>query len=167
MASFVQASLAATAEAVPLEKAPAPPLDPATRPLASQPTASPQVDAQPVQSADPVDPMADYIRLQRRLMLATVMVSAVAVGITWAVFGLDPACSLFLGACCGLLYLRLLARSVSRLGAGSRSLGRLQLLVPCLLVIASSRIPAIHLLPAFIGFVLYKPALLLQAVLAP
>jgi ATP synthase protein I len=32
---------------------------------------------------------------------------------------------------------------------------------------AAIRIPAIELLPALAGFVLYKPALLLQAVLAP
>lgn len=114
-----------------------------------------------------VDPLADYIRLQRRLLVATVCLAAAAVVFTWALFGGETARSLLLGACCGLVYLRLLARSVSRLGPDSRSLGRLQLLVPCLLVIASSRIPALHLLPAFIGFVLYKPALLLQAVLAP
>jgi ATP synthase protein I len=100
-------------------------------------------------------------------MAATVLVSLIAVAITWAISGGETARSLLLGACCGLLYLHLLARSVSRLGPDSRSVGRLQLLVPCLLVIASTRIPAIHLLPAFIGFVLYKPALLLQAFLAP
>ncbi len=123
--------------------------------------------AEAVAPAEVVDPLADYVRLQRRLMAATVLVSLVAVAITWAINGGETARSLLLGACCGLLYLRLLARSVSRLGPDSRSVGRLQLLVPCLLVIASTRIPAIHLLPAFIGFVLYKPALLLQAFLAP
>ena len=90
-----------------------------------------------------------------------------AEAITWAAFGGDAARSLLFGSCCGLLYLRLLARSVARLGPDSRSLGRVQLLVPALLVIASARIPALHLLPAFLGFVLYKPALLLQAFLAP
>lgn len=114
-----------------------------------------------------VDPLADYVRLQRRLMAATVAVSLIALAITWAISGGVMALSLLLGACCGLLYLHLLARSVSRLGPNSRSIGRLQLLVPCLLVIASTRIPEIHLVPAFIGFVLYKPALLLQAFLSP
>lgn len=111
--------------------------------------------------------MADYARLQRRLMLATAAVSVLAVVITWFAFGGLAARSLLLGSACGLLYLRLLARSVARLGPGSRSVGRFQLLVPVLLVVASSRIPAIQLLPALAGFVLYKPALLLQAVFAP
>ena len=114
-----------------------------------------------------VDPMDDYVRLQQRLMMATLAVSAAAVPLSWIFFGGSAAASLLLGACCGLLYLRLLARSVARLGKGSRSVGRFQLLVPVLLVIAALRIPAIELLPALAGFVLYKPALLLQAVLAP
>ena len=114
-----------------------------------------------------VDPMDDYVRLQRRLMMATLAVSAAAVPLSWIFFGGSAAASLLLGACSGLLYLRLLARSVARLGNGSRSVGRFQLLVPVLLVIAALRIPAIELLPALAGFVLYKPALLLQAVLAP
>ena len=114
-----------------------------------------------------VDPMDDYVRLQQRLMMATLAVSAAAVPLSWICFGGSAAASLLLGACSGLLYLRLLARSVARLGKGSRSVGRFQLLVPVLLVIAALRIPAIELLPALAGFVLYKPALLLQAVLAP
>lgn len=114
-----------------------------------------------------VDPMNDYVRLQQRLMMATLAVSAAAVPLSWIFFGGSAAASLLLGACSGLLYLRLLARSVARLGKGSRSVGRFQLLVPVLLVIAALRIPAIELLPALAGFVLYKPALLLQAVLAP
>jgi ATP synthase protein I len=147
----VQATLADTAGVVPPESDSAP-----------QAVAVPQGD-----TPQAVDPLADYIRLQRRLMVATVCLSAAAVVLTWALYGGATARSLLLGAGCGLLYLRLLARSVSRLGPDSRSLGRLQLLVPCLLVIASSRIPALQLLPALIGFVLYKPALLLQAFLAP
>jgi ATP synthase protein I len=114
-----------------------------------------------------VNPMDDYVRLQRRLMMATLAVSAAAVPLSWICFGGSAAASLLLGACSGLLYLRLLARSVASLGKGSRSVGRFQLLVPVLLVIAALRIPAIELLPALAGFVLYKPALLLQAVLAP
>jgi ATP synthase protein I len=114
-----------------------------------------------------VNPMDDYVRLQRRLMMATLAVSAAAVPLSWIWFGGSAAASLLLGACSGLLYLRLLARSVARIGSDSRSIGRFQLLVPTLLVMAAIRIPAIELLPALAGFVLYKPALLLQAVLAP
>lgn len=147
----MQAALAASAEGVTPEDA----------------SATAVTDSPSETQAVTADPMADYARLQRRLMLATAAVSVLAVVITWVVFGGLAARSLLLGSCCGLLYLRLLARSVARIGPGSRSVGRFQLLVPVLLVVASSRIPSIQLLPALAGFVLYKPALLLQAVFAP
>jgi ATP synthase protein I len=109
--------------------------------------------------------MDDYIRLQWRLMLATALVSALAVVLTALFKDLPTAGSVLVGALAGLLYLRLLARSVSRLGGDRRSVGKLQLLVPAVLVVASARIPALHILPALLGFLLYKPALILQAVL--
>ncbi|WP_254979268.1 ATP synthase subunit I [Cyanobium sp. ATX 6A2] len=113
------------------------------------------------------DALDDYARLQRRLLLATLLVTLVASVICWLLFGPLAARSLFLGGSCGLLYLRLLARSVGRIGPESRSLGRFQILVPALLVVAAAKLPGIAILPALAGFVLYKPALLLQAFIAP
>ena len=109
--------------------------------------------------------MEDYARLQRRLMLATLLVSLIAALVTALRFDLHVARSLLVGAFAGLLYLRLLARSVARLGGGSRQVGRFQLVVPMLLIVASSRLPQLDLLPAFLGFLLYKPALIVQAVI--
>ena len=108
-----------------------------------------------------------FNRLQRRLLLATLITTLSVALISWLLFGALAARSLLLGGCCGLLYLRLLARSVSRLSSESRSLGRFQIVVPALLIVAAAKIPAIELLPAILGFLLYKPALLIQAVLAP
>ncbi len=123
-------------------------------------TPSDQSPAEPI----PVDP---FLRLQRRLLLATLLLTLVVSLISWPLFGASPARSLLLGGTCGLLYLRLLARSVARIGPDSRSLGRFQIVVPALLVVAAARIPSLELLPALLGFLLYKPALLLQAFLAP
>ena len=125
------------------------------------------------QSADPVDsvssadsaPSDDYLRLQQRLLLATLIVSATAVLITAVVFDLHIASSLLVGAMAGLLYLRLLARSVGKLGNGAKKVGKTQLLVPVVLVLASARLPQLELLPALLGFLLYKPALILQVLL--
>lgn len=105
-----------------------------------------------------------YARLQRRLILATLIVSALAVPFTALVFDLHSAGCLLVGALAGVLYLRLLARSVAKLGNGSKKVGKLQLLVPVVLVLAAAKLPQLELLPALIGFLLYKPALILQAV---
>lgn len=108
--------------------------------------------------------MDDYLRLQRRLVLATALVIALAVALTAWRFGPSNALSLLVGGLAGMLYLRLLARNVARFGVASKTLGKGQLLVPVLLVLVASRIPSMDVLPALVGFLLYKPALVIQAV---
>ena len=107
----------------------------------------------------------EYAQLQRRFILATLAVSVFAVSVTALVFDLHIASSLLVGAVCGVLYLRLLARSVGKLGKASKSVSKIQLLVPVLLVLAVSRLPELELLPALFGFLLYKPAMILQVLL--
>jgi len=109
--------------------------------------------------------MAGFQSLQRRLLIATLLATALVVPVCLWLFDAGTAASLLVGALAGLLYLRLLARSVSRLGVASKSLGKVQLLVPIALVLAAAKIPALQMLPALIGFLLYKPALIAQALL--
>ncbi len=119
----------------------------------------------PGPSAGSDNGMDDYRRLQRRLLVATALATALAVPLTALVFDIATAASLLVGSLAGLLYLRLLARSVSRLGVDRKSVGKVQLLVPIVLVLAAARIPQLQMLPALVGFLLYKPALIVQAVL--
>ena len=107
--------------------------------------------------------MGDYQRLQRRLLAATATATALAVPISGWFFGGPTALSLLVGGLAGLLYLFLFSRSVSRLGGDRKSVGKVQLLVPVVLVLAAARIPALEILPALLGFLLYKPALIIQA----
>lgn len=108
--------------------------------------------------------MEGYARLQRRLLVATLLLSAAAVVLTAVFASLSTAASLLVGALAGALYLWLLSRSVARLGEQSRRLGKIQLLVPVVLVLACSRLPQLSTLPALLGFLIYKPAVILQAV---
>jgi len=118
-----------------------------------------------MQPAGDPDGMQHFQRLRRRLLLSTLLASATAFPLCWALFNRSSALSLLVGSLAGLLYLALLARSVARMGADQRSIGKIQLLVPVLLVMASTRLPQLELLPALVGFLLYKPALLVQAYL--
>ena len=127
--------------------------------------------AEPPSSTDPTAQavsdrgMTDYQRLQRRLLAGTATATALAVPISGWFFGGPTALSLLVGGLAGLLYLFLFSRSVSRLGGDRKSVGKVQLLVPVVLVLASARIDALEILPALLGFLLYKPALIIQAVL--
>jgi ATP synthase protein I len=135
-------------------------------PLESAPSPAPSEPSTSGEAVPVVDNGMDgYLRLQRRLIVATIVATAMAVPFTALVFDLPTAASLLVGGLAGLLYLRLLARSVSRLGGDRKSVGKVQLLVPVVLVLAAARIPQLEMLPALLGFLLYKPALLVQAVL--
>ncbi|MCP9771326.1 hypothetical protein KBY66_01575 [Synechococcus sp. Tobar12-5m-g] len=109
--------------------------------------------------------MDDYARLQRQLLVATMALAVVVVPLSALLFGRFTAISLLLGSLAALLYLKLLARTVARIGPDSRQVGKAQLLVPVVLVLAASRVPGLEIVPALVGFLLYKPAILLQAFL--
>ncbi|WP_370561655.1 hypothetical protein [Cyanobium sp. NS01] len=123
----------------------------------------PAADVDP--AAEPDNGMAEYYRLQRKLQQFTLVLSGMAVLVTALLLSWSTAFAVLVGATAALLYLRLLGRSVSRLGGERRGMGKAQLLVPILLVLAACRLPQLDLLPAFLGFLLYKPAVILQAVL--
>ncbi len=107
----------------------------------------------------------EYARLQLRIYLLTLIVTAFAASITAIVFDLFSAISLLVGGLSGLLYLRLLARSIGKLGKSSNSLGKIQLVVPVLLVLVVTKSPQLELLPSLLGFLLYKPSLIIQVLL--
>ena len=107
----------------------------------------------------------EYVQLQQRIFRAAFYVSAVVVVITAIFFDFQVAISLLIGALSGILYLRLLARSIGKLGTSSRSVSKIQLVVPVVLVLAVSKLSQLELLPALLGFLLYKPALIFQALL--
>ena len=107
----------------------------------------------------------EYVQLQRRIYLTNLVVAAFAVLITAVFFDLHSSISLLVGALSGTLYLRLLARSIGKLGKSTKSVSKMQLVVPVLLVLAVSRLPQLELIPALLGFLLYKPSLMIQVLL--
>ncbi len=107
----------------------------------------------------------EYVQLQQRIFRSALFVSALAVAITLIFFDLKVSISLLVGALSGLLYLRLLARSIGKLGKTSKSVGKIQLVIPVVLVVVVSKFPQLELIPALLGFLLYKPSLILQVIL--
>ncbi len=109
----------------------------------------------------------EYLELQFRVLRLTLLLTIFSVGIAGFFFGIQAGASIFIGALSGIFYFRLLARGVGRLGTSSKIVGKIQLIVPVLLVLASSRFPQLDLIPAFLGFLLYKPALIIQFLSMP
>jgi len=109
----------------------------------------------------------EYLELQFRVFRLAFLLTIVSVGIAGFFWGIQAGASMFIGALSGIFYFRLLARGIGRLGTSSKIVGKVQLLVPVLLVLVSSRFPQLDLIPALLGFLLYKPALIIQFLSMP
>jgi len=109
----------------------------------------------------------EYLELQFRVFRLTFLLTIFSVGLAGFFLGIQASASLLVGALSGIFYFRLLARGVGRLGTSSKIVGKVQLLVPVLLVLVSSRFPQLDLIPALLGFLLYKPALIIQFLSMP
>ena len=80
----------------------------------------------------------EYTKLQLTIFGITFIVSILLASITGIFFGFTFGFSIFIGAISGIFYLRLLAKSVGKLGKESSGVSKLQLLVPvCLFIFAS------------------------------
>ena len=109
----------------------------------------------------------EYVELQFRIYKLTLLFTLFAVGIAGFFWGTQACVSLLIGSLSGVFYLRLLARGIGKLGTTTKKVGKIQLLVPVLLVVAVSKTPQLDLLPALLGFLLYKPALIIQFLSMP
>ncbi len=109
----------------------------------------------------------EYLELQFRVFRLTSLLTFFSVGIAGFLYGIQASASLLFGALSGIFYFRLLARGIGRLGTSSNNIGKVQLLVPVILVLVSSRFPQLDLIPALLGFLLYKPALIIQFLSMP
>jgi len=126
----------------------------------------PLLDIDSLDSSSGVE-LDEYLELQFQVIRLTFLFTIFSVGIAGFFFGFQASASLFIGALSGIFYFRLLARGVGRLGTSSKIVGKVQLLVPVLLVLVSSRFPQLDLIPALLGFLLYKPALIIQFLSMP
>ncbi len=102
----------------------------------------------------------EYIKLQLTIFGITFVVSILVASITAIFLGFTFGFSIFIGSIAGIFYLRLLAKSVGKLGKESSGVSKLQLLVPVCLFIFASKLGSLDIFPAMIGFFIYKPSLI-------
>ena len=102
----------------------------------------------------------EYIKLQLTIFGITFIVSIFVASITGFFLGFTFGFSIFIGSIASIFYLRLLAKSVGKLGKESSGVSKLQLLVPVCLFIFASKLGSLDIFPAMIGFFIYKPSLI-------
>ena len=127
-------------------------------------TAAP--DASPPES----DSMGEFYQLKQTLLLVTLALTGIIFISVWFIYSSSAALNYLLGGCVGVVYLRMLAKDIERIGGSKRSFGstRLALFVG-LMIIAAER-QQLQILPIFFGFMTYKVAIIiyvLQTTLMP
>ena len=102
----------------------------------------------------------EYTKLQITIFGITFIVATLVASITGIIIGYTFGFSVFVGAIAGIFYLRLLAKSIGKIGKESNGFSQLQLLVPVCLFLFASKLGSLDVFPAMIGFFIYKPSLI-------
>jgi ATP synthase protein I len=109
-----------------------------------------------VKSSD--NSMGEYQQLKQELFLTTLAIAAVAFPTVVYFYGLRIAGNYLLGAVTGVVYLRLLARDVDRLGTETMKLSLNRQALVLVLMLVAAKWDQLQILPVFLGFLTYKAA---------
>ncbi|HEY9705557.1 MAG TPA: ATP synthase subunit I [Allocoleopsis sp.] len=114
--------------------------------------------------------MTEFYQLQQRLLIVTLILTGIIFISVWVVYSLNIALSYLLGACTGVVYLRMLGKNVAEINSENRRFNSNRLALVAGLVIIGSRWNQLQIVPVFLGFLTYKAALIiymLQITLLP
>ncbi len=104
--------------------------------------------------------MDEFYALQKELLVTTLVLTGLVFGPVWYYYSLNIALNYLLGACTGVVYLKVLARNVEQLGTAKAKVGKSQIAIFIGLIIIASQWNQLHVLPVFLGFLTYKATLL-------
>lgn len=104
--------------------------------------------------------MQEYYKLQSDLLLTTLAMTAIIFASVWIVYSLNIALNYLIGACTGVVYLRMLARNVEQLGREKGRIGNTRLILLVGLILIASRWNQLQIMPIFLGFLTYKAAVI-------
>ncbi|HBW30819.1 ATP synthase subunit I [Anabaena sp. FACHB-709] len=130
------------------------------------PTPTTRQDTQPgFEDAEPANSsMQEFYQLYQELVLITLVLTGVVFISVWIFYSLNIALNYLLGACTGVVYLRMLAKDVERLGREKQSLSKTRLALLMALILLASRWNQLQIMPIFLGFLTYKATLIIYVV---
>ena len=108
--------------------------------------------------------MQEFYQLYQELLLGTLALTGIIFIFVLIFYSLNTALNYLLGACTGVLYLRMLAKDVERLGRGKERLSKTRLALLIGLILLASQWNQLQIMPIFLGFLTYKAALIIYVV---
>lgn len=109
---------------------------------------------------EPDPSMQEFYQLQQDLLKLTLFMTGIIFISVWIFYSLNIALNYLIGACTGVVYLRMLARSVAQLGRERSKVGNTRLALLIGLILVASRWNQLQILPIFLGFLTYKAAVI-------
>jgi ATP synthase protein I len=108
--------------------------------------------------------MQEFYQLSEELLLVTIALTAIIFICVWIFYSLNIALNYVIGACTGVVYLRMLAKDVERLGREKNQLSKTRLALLVGIILLASRWNQLQILPIFLGFLTYKATLIIYVV---
>ena len=104
--------------------------------------------------------MQEYYQLQQELFLNTLALTGIIFISVWIFYSLNIALNYLIGSCTCVVYLRMLAKDVERLGREKTRLSKSRFALFIGLIIIATQWNQLQILPIFLGFLTYKAALI-------
>jgi len=114
--------------------------------------------------AEPDASMQEFNQLQQSLLKVTLTLTGIIFVSVWIFYSLNVALNYFIGACTGVVYLRMLAKNVAQLGREKQRISNTRLALLIGVIVIASRVNELQILPIFLGFLTYKVAVILYMV---
>jgi ATP synthase protein I len=108
--------------------------------------------------------MQEFYQLKQTLLLVTLALAGIIFISVWIFYSLDIALNYLIGACTGVVYLRMLAKDVERLGSQNQRLSKARFAVFIGLIIVATQWHQLQIIPIFLGFLTYKATLIVYMV---
>lgn len=103
--------------------------------------------------------MQEFYGLQKELFTATLALTAIIFFSVWMFYNLNIALNYLIGACTGVVYLRMLGKDVERLSNERAKLSKTRFALFIGLIIVASQWNQLEIIPIFLGFLTYKAAI--------
>jgi ATP synthase protein I len=111
--------------------------------------------------AEPDPSMEEYYKLKDELYVITLTITGIIFISVWVFYSLNIALNYLIGATTSVVYLRMLAKDVERIGREKGSLSKTRLALFVGLIIIATQLNELKIMPIFLGFLTYKAALII------